>query len=86
MLQTEPIVIVSQSQHGQGLGCTNLADQITRVHYTKSKIGLLSPLIQSRSCPGSRVSFYTGTGNDVPRLVTNLTDFFEENKDFLLIL
>ena len=24
-----------------------------------------------------RVSFYTGTGNDVPRLVTNLTDFFD---------
>ena len=33
-----------------------------------------------------RVSFYTGTGNEVLRLVTNLTDFFEENKDFLLIL
>ena len=37
--------------------------------------------------PGvGRVSFYTGTGNDVPRLVANLTDFFEENKEFLMIL
>ena len=28
-----------------------------------------------------------GTGNKVPRLVTNLTDFFfEENKEFLMIL
>ena len=26
-----------------------------------------------------RVSFYTGTGNIVPRLVTNLTDVFKEN-------
>ena len=34
----------------------------------------------------SRVSFYTGTGNEVPRLVTNLTDFFEENKEFSMIL
>ena len=33
-----------------------------------------------------RVSFYTGTGNEVPRLVTNLTDFFEENKEFSIIL
>ena len=33
-----------------------------------------------------RVSFYTGTGNEVPRLVTNLTDFFEENKEFSMIL
>ena len=35
---------------------------------------------------GCRVSFYTGTGNEVPRLVTNLTDFFEENKEFSMIL
>ena len=34
----------------------------------------------------NRVSFYTGTGNEVPRLVTNLTDFFEENKEFSMIL
>ena len=34
----------------------------------------------------TRVSFYTGTGNEVPRLVTNLTDFFEENKEFSMIL
>ena len=33
----------------------------------------------------SRVSFYTGMGNIVPRLVTYLTDFFEENKEFLMI-
>ena len=33
----------------------------------------------------TRVSLYTGTGNNVPRLVTNLTDFFEENKEFLMI-
>ena len=33
-----------------------------------------------------RVSFYTGLGIEVPRLVTNLTDFFEENKKFLMIL
>ena len=29
---------------------------------------------------------YTGMGNEVPRLVTNLTDFFEENKEFSMIL
>ena len=33
-----------------------------------------------------RVSFYTGTGNIVPRPVTYLTDFFEENKEFSMIL
>ena len=32
------------------------------------------------------MSLYTGTGNNVPRLVTNLTDFFEENKEFSMIL
>ena len=42
---------------------------------------------QSSLAPGvGRVSFHTGTGNDVPRLVTNLTDFFEENKEFSMIL
>ena len=30
----------------------------------------------------TRVSFYTGTGNEVPRLVTNLTDFFDPDKQF----
>jgi len=34
----------------------------------------------------SRVSFHTGTGNIVPRLVTDLTDFFGENKEFSMIL
>ena len=33
-----------------------------------------------------RVSFHTGTGNIVPRLVTDLTDFFGENKEFSMIL
>ena len=33
-----------------------------------------------------RVSFYTGMGNELPRLVSNLTDFFEENKEFSMIL
>ena len=33
-----------------------------------------------------RVSFYTGMGNDLPRLVSNLTDFFGENKEFSMIL
>ena len=34
----------------------------------------------------TRVSFHTGTGNIVPRLVTDLTDFFGENKEFSMIL
>ena len=34
----------------------------------------------------ARVSFHTGTGNIVPRLVTDLTDFFGENKEFSMIL
>ena len=33
-----------------------------------------------------RVSFHTGTGNIVPRLVTDLTDFLGENKEFSMIL
>ena len=33
-----------------------------------------------------RVSFYTGMGNELPRLVSNLTDFFGENKEFSMIL
>ena len=32
------------------------------------------------------MSLFTGTGNEVSRLVTNLTDFFEENKEFSMIL
>ena len=34
----------------------------------------------------TRVSFHTGTGHIVPRLVTDLTDFFGENKEFSMIL
>ena len=48
-------------------------DQITANNQWKQKVVI-------------RVSFYTGTGNEVPRLVTNLTDFFEENKEFSMIL
>ena len=42
--------------------------------------------IENNGVVAGRVSFYTGTGNNVPRLVTNLTDFFEENKEFSKIL
>ena len=43
-------------------------------------------LLRPGTSGGTRVSFHTGTGNIVPRLVTDLTDFFGENKEFSMIL
>ena len=43
-------------------------------------------LLEAQFTVSGRVSFHTGTGNIVPRLVTDLTDFFGENKEFSMIL
>ena len=47
---------------------------------------LVGAFNQEKALVGARVSFHTGTGNIVPRLVTDLTDFFGENKEFSMIL
>ena len=56
----------------------NLFPQENRLH----KFILEAHVLHSAT---GRVPFYTGTGNIVPRLVTYLTDFFEEKKEFLMI-
>ena len=64
-----------------------LTDYTEKLAYFKKMYGSPSSLpdinlIKEAFKVLDRVSFHTGTGNNVPRLVTNLTDFFEKNKEF----